>query len=80
VLIKAQIAAPLVGEFVQKSAGLFQKTAIDTCAVKPMLVAAAAEGRGKVDGKSEKYRLGYLRSRVCDLAFWLFEHRPRRSI
>src|SRR5262249_25857181 len=49
-----------------------------SCALR--LVATAAEGRGRVDGKSEKYRLGYLRSRVCDLAFWLFEHRPRRSI
>jgi hypothetical protein len=29
--------------------------------------------RGSV---SKKYRLGYLRSRVCDLAFWLLEHRP----
>src|SRR5262245_18477853 len=46
VLIKAQIAAPLVGEFVQKSSGLFQKTVIDTCAVKPMLVVAAAEDWG----------------------------------
>jgi hypothetical protein len=44
--INAQIAAPLVAEFVQKSAGLFQKTVIDTCAVKPMFVAAAAEDRG----------------------------------
>ena len=42
---RARIAAPLIAEFVQKSAGLFQKTVIDTCAVKPMLVAAAAEDR-----------------------------------
>jgi hypothetical protein len=41
-----QIAAPLVAEFVRKSAGLFKKEVIDTCAVKPMLVAAAAEDRG----------------------------------
>jgi hypothetical protein len=46
VLINAQIAAPLVAEFVQKSAGLFKETVIDTCAVKPILVAAAAEDQG----------------------------------
>jgi hypothetical protein len=46
VFINAQVASLLVAEFVQKSAGLFQKTVIDTCAVKPMFVAAAAEDRG----------------------------------
>ena len=41
VFINAQIsAAALKG--VQKSAGLVQKTAIDTCSVKPTLVVAAA--------------------------------------
>src|SRR5262249_4678826 len=37
------IAVPkLVAEFVQKKRRFVQKTAIDTCAVKPTLVAAAA--------------------------------------
>jgi hypothetical protein len=40
-----------------------------------MLVAAVAEDRG-----AKSIGLGYLRSRVCDLAFWLLEHRARRSI
>jgi hypothetical protein len=55
--INAQIAAPLVAEFVQQSAGLFRKTVIDTCAVKPMLVAAAKD-RGWVGWQKLNLRYG----------------------
>jgi hypothetical protein len=37
-----------------------------------VLVAAAAETALGRDDQCQKYRLGDLRSRVCDLAFWLF--------
>jgi hypothetical protein len=43
------------------------------------LVAAAAENRGGLDGQ-KRHRLGDLRGRICDLAFWLLERRPRLSI
>ena len=31
------------------------------------------------DGNCQRYRLGDLRGRLCDLAFWLLERRPRPS-
>ena len=72
VLLNAQIAAPLVAEFVQKKRRFVQETAIDMVVLKPTLVAAAAVGR---EGRNHEIEDAALLSKgVCNSTRYFHRH------